>query len=137
MSPGPRCQHLISGQHSQSARRQMSAHQRGGHATRWLLWFVCVCPATVAPRQTRYCVDGWVPAEPSAVSFPTVGGGVRGSMGGRVPKGLLLRTKLDRHPLSFFAVGHLFSKMNEVSICRRGDDDLKMTFRLPYTKRDR
>lgn len=64
---------------------------------------------------------------------------MRGSEGGRVPKGLLppLRTKLDRHPLSFFTVGHLFSKMNEVSICRRGDDDLKMTFRLPYTKRDR
>lgn len=49
----------------------------------------------------------------------------------------VLRSKLDRHPLSFFTVGHLFSKMNEVSICRRGYDDLKMTFRFPYTKRDR
>lgn len=64
---------------------------------------------------------------------------MRGSMGDRIPKGRLppLRTKLDRHPLSFFTVGHLFSTMNKVSICRRGDDDLKMTFRLPYTKRDR
>lgn len=43
----------------------------------------------------------------------------------------------------FSTAGHLFSKMSKVSRGRGGggqgggDDDLKMTFRLPYTERDR
>lgn len=109
----------------------MSAHQRGGHATRWLLWFVCIYPATVAVKPDTVWTAG---CQLNHQLFHFLWWG-----GCRVPRGLLppLRSKLDCHPLSCFTVGRLFSKMNEVSICRRGDDDLKMTFRLPYTKRDR